>query len=210
MVSFLTLDFLLISQAIRKKEKEIQGLKQKVSNDPHSKKLINLALPVCDYLRLRKGSASPASIQFLHEATRTLYRFRHNKNLSADEHRETIKNLSNKFKSLMDDVKRVNLAVTRATQQQPAPDVTAPRTKAELNSSAKNGGPASESAGQRDGKTSPSADVLSTIKKHKQGIDIATLKAVTGLTDSNIRTIVYRAAKEGKIKRVRRGVYASA
>jgi hypothetical protein len=210
MASFLTLDWELSPQAIGKFEKELQGLKEKLSSDAHSKKLINLALPVCDYLRLRKGSASPASIQFLHEATRTLYRFHHGKNLTANEHRETIKKLCNKFKNLMDDVKRVNLLVTQATRQKPKPDEIAPGIKAAAKTSAKNGRSTSKSAGQRGRKTSPRADVLSTVKKHKQGIDIPTLKAITGLPDSNVRTIVYRAAKEGKIKRVSRGVYASA
>jgi predicted transcriptional regulator of viral defense system len=51
---------------------------------------------------------------------------------------------------------------------------------------------------------------LQTIKRHKKGIDIAALKAITGLTDSNVRTIVHRAAKTGKIKRVSRGVYTAA
>ena len=59
-------------------------------------------------------------------------------------------------------------------------------------------------------KPSPTAQVLKAIKSHRKGIDIATLKKTTGLPDSSIRSVLYRASKEGKIKRIRRGVYVSA
>ena len=52
--------------------------------------------------------------------------------------------------------------------------------------------------------------VLAVIKRHKKGVDIAVLKKKTGFADSKIRAIVFRANKEGKIKRIRRGVYISA
>ena len=51
---------------------------------------------------------------------------------------------------------------------------------------------------------------MKTIKRYKKGIDIATLIKITGLKDSTVRNVVYRAAKEGTIKRVRRGVYVAA
>jgi predicted transcriptional regulator of viral defense system len=53
-------------------------------------------------------------------------------------------------------------------------------------------------------------EVLKTIKRHKKGIDTATLIKITGFADSTVRNVVYRAAKEGTIKRVRRGVYVVA
>jgi hypothetical protein len=71
--SLLTLDWEISPETIGKFEKELEGLKEKLAKDPYSKKLIELSLPICNYLRVRKGSASPASMQFLHAATRTLH-----------------------------------------------------------------------------------------------------------------------------------------
>jgi hypothetical protein len=62
---------------------------------------------------------------------------------------------------------------------------------------------------KRAGKLSDTAKVLQVIRGHKKGADIPKLKKKTGFADSKIRAIVYRASKEGKIKRVRRGVYIS-
>jgi len=205
MASLLTLDWEISSQTIGKYEKELQRLKEKLGNDPYSKKLIDLCLPICDYLRIRRGSAAPSSMQFLHKATRILYHFRQTKKLTADEHRETIKKLCSKYKTLTDDVNRVNRAMVQARRLK-----SAPGTKAAAKTPAKKRGAPGEPTGQKVGKMSPTAAVLRTIKKHKKGIDIAALKEITGVTDSNVRTIVYRAAKEGKIKRVSRGVYAAA
>jgi len=59
-------------------------------------------------------------------------------------------------------------------------------------------------------KVTDTSQVLNIIKSHKKGVDVPKLKKKTGFADSKIRVIVYRASKEGKIKRVRRGVYISA
>jgi hypothetical protein len=54
------------------------------------------------------------------------------------------------------------------------------------------------------------AQVLNVIKRHRKGVDISKLKKRTGFADSKIRAILYRASREGKIKRAGRGVYVSA
>ena len=51
MASLLTLDWEISSQTISKFEKELELLKEKVGYDPYSKKLIDLTLPICNYLR---------------------------------------------------------------------------------------------------------------------------------------------------------------
>ncbi len=190
--SLLTLDWEISPQTIGKFEKELEGLKVKLAKDPYSKKLIELSLPICNYLRVRKGSASPASMQFLHAATRTLHDFRQRRQPAVAERKKAIRNLVGKFGDLMADVKKVNMVVAHAT--------AAPKSKV----------PAKKPAVRKIRKQSPTVVVLKTIKSHKKGIDIATLKKITGLPDNSIRNILYRAAKEGKIKRVSRGVYASA
>ena len=52
--------------------------------------------------------------------------------------------------------------------------------------------------------------VLEIIKRHKKGVDITKLKNKTGFADSKLRMIVSRAYKQGKIKRIARGVYVAA
>ena len=53
-------------------------------------------------------------------------------------------------------------------------------------------------------------EVLKVIKGHKKGVDVAKLKEKTGFADTKIRAIIFKASKEGKIKRVARGIYVSA
>lgn len=188
--SLLTLDWEISPQTIKKFEEELERLKTKLAKDPYSKKLIELSLPICDYLRVRKGSASPASMQFLHAAARTLHHFRQRRQPAVAERKKAIKNLIGKFGDLMTDVKKVNMAVAKAAPQKKSP--------------------AKKPAVSKIQKESPTVVVLKAIKSYKKGIDIPTLKKITGLPDNSIRNILYRASKEGKIKRVRRGVYASA
>ena len=57
---------------------------------------------------------------------------------------------------------------------------------------------------------SASETVYAIIKRTKKGIDTATLKKKTGFKDDNIRMIVYRLKKQGKIMSGGRGVYKKA
>jgi hypothetical protein len=59
-------------------------------------------------------------------------------------------------------------------------------------------------------KLTATAAVLKIINSHKKGVDIPKLKEKTGFVDTKIRAIIYKASKEGKIKRLRRGVYVPA
>jgi hypothetical protein len=61
-------------------------------------------------------------------------------------------------------------------------------------------------------KKAPTAtdQVLKIIKRSKKGVDVPTLAKKTGFEDKKVRGIVYRAVKQGKIKRAGRGLYAGA
>jgi predicted Rossmann fold nucleotide-binding protein DprA/Smf involved in DNA uptake len=59
-------------------------------------------------------------------------------------------------------------------------------------------------------RVSASDTVLAFIKKSKKGVDTPALKNKTGLKDSNIRTILYRLSKQGKIKTEGKGLYVKA
>ncbi|MBW1897293.1 MAG: hypothetical protein JRI47_09570 [Deltaproteobacteria bacterium] len=52
--------------------------------------------------------------------------------------------------------------------------------------------------------------VLKIIRRFKKGVDVPTLVQKTGLAPTTVRNVVSRAKKQGKIKRVDRGVYAGA
>lgn len=60
--------------------------------------------------------------------------------------------------------------------------------------------------------TGPTAtdQVLRIIKRSKKGVDVPTLMKKTGLADKQIRNIVFKASKQGKIKKAGRGVYVAA
>jgi transcriptional regulator NrdR family protein len=59
-------------------------------------------------------------------------------------------------------------------------------------------------------KTTVTDEVLKIIKRYKKGVDISRLKERTGFADSKLRMIVSRAYKQGKIKRIGRGIYIAA
>jgi hypothetical protein len=52
--------------------------------------------------------------------------------------------------------------------------------------------------------------VLKIIGRSRKGVDVPKLKARTGFDDKKVRNIVFRASKEGKIKKVGRGIYVGA
>jgi hypothetical protein len=52
--------------------------------------------------------------------------------------------------------------------------------------------------------------ILRIIKRSQKGVDVPTLKKKTGFDDKKVRNIVFRASKEGKIKKSGRGVYVGA
>ena len=52
--------------------------------------------------------------------------------------------------------------------------------------------------------------VINVIKRSKKGVDVSTLVKKAGLADKQVRNILFRAGKQGKIKKAGRGVYVAA
>ncbi len=52
--------------------------------------------------------------------------------------------------------------------------------------------------------------ILKIIKRSKKGVDVPTLKKKTGFDDKKVRNIIFRASKEGRIKKSGRGIYVGA
>ena len=77
----------------------------------------------------------------------------------------------------------------KATQKAPAKKVTAKKATAQATAT---------------------DQILGIIKRFKKGVDVPTLKEKTGFDDKKVRNIVFRASKEGKIKKSGRGIYVGA
>jgi hypothetical protein len=52
--------------------------------------------------------------------------------------------------------------------------------------------------------------ILKIVRRSRKGVDVPTLKAKTGFQDKKVRNIIFRASKEGKIKKIGRGIYVGA
>ena len=54
---------------------------------------------------------------------------------------------------------------------------------------------------------SPADTVLTIFKRRKKGIDVKTLKKMTGLKDSSLRGVIFRLREKGVIKSEGNGLY---
>ena len=64
--------------------------------------------------------------------------------------------------------------------------------------------------GKKAAKMTATEKILKIIKRSRKGVDVPTLKTKTGFEDKKVRNIIFRASKEGKIKKVGRGIYFGA
>ncbi len=112
--------------------------------------------------------------------------------------RREIKALTEKVDEILKDF--INIDETNAAKQSPKKTAKAKATKK-----------APEKKSQvrtKRSKLTATEQVLRIIMKRKRGIDTPTLIHKTGFDEKKVRNIVFRAFKEGKIKRVGRGLYA--
>jgi hypothetical protein len=118
-----------------------------------------------------------------------------------------LKALSKKTEKLMKAVDKLERA-SAAKQRKTA-------VKAKRTTKAKGRKPVAKKAVVRKRRAKKGAAVTATqqvlqiIQRSKKGVDVATLIKKTGLEDKPVRNIVFRAFKQGKIKRVGRGTYVA-
>ena len=62
-------------------------------------------------------------------------------------------------------------------------------------------------AKKKPAKMTATDQVLTIIKRSKKGVDTATLMKKTGFNQKKITNILHRTYKQGKIKRVEKGIY---
>jgi uncharacterized Zn finger protein len=71
--------------------------------------------------------------------------------------------------------------------------------------------PVKKSAAKRKtAELTDTARILDIIKRSKRGLNVATLRQKTGFDEKKIRNVIYKAFREGIIKRAGRGVYLGA
>ena len=58
--------------------------------------------------------------------------------------------------------------------------------------------------------TTDTAQILDIVKRSKKGLDVATLQQKTGFGEKKIRNVIYKAFRQGIIKRAGRGIYLGA
>lgn len=97
-------------------------------------------------------------------------------------------------------------AVKKAKTVKKAPAKKAPAKKAPAKKA-----PAKKAVARKKAPQATATDkILKIIKRSKKGVDVLTLKKKTGFDDKKVRNIIFRASKEGKIKKSGRGIYVGA
>jgi hypothetical protein len=101
---------------------------------------------------------------------------------------------------------RVKKAAKKKTVKKAKPVKKAPAKKARAKKA-----PAKKAvARKKTAQVTATDKILRIVKRSKKGVDVPTLKKKTGFDDKKVRNIVFRASKEGKIKKSGRGIYVGA
>ncbi|MBW2020975.1 MAG: hypothetical protein JRI58_12870 [Deltaproteobacteria bacterium] len=113
------------------------------------------------------------------------------------------------LKSLIKTMEKITAAVQKFEKEQLAkkqkPKAKAkPAKKAPVKKAAVKKPPAKKA------KTVTATDqVLKIIRRSKKGVDVPTLMKKTGFGETKVRNIVFKATRQGKIKRAARGIYVA-
>jgi len=101
--------------------------------------------------------------------------------------------------------------VKKAKAVKKAPAKKAPAKKAPAKKASAKKAPAKKAVARKKAPQATATDkILKIIKGSKKGVDVPTLKKKTGFDDKKVRNIIFRASKEGKIKKSGRGIYVGA
>ena len=115
------------------------------------------------------------------------------------------------FKALEKKMEKLLKAVETGAKPKKATKAKAVKAKPVKKAAAKKKAPAKKAPAKKKGLQVTATDqILKIIKRSKKGVDVPTLKKKTGFDDKKVRNIVFRAAKEGRIKKAGRGIYVGA
>ena len=113
--------------------------------------------------------------------------------------------LNKDVKALQKKMEKLIAAAEKSQKPKSAKKTTAKPVKAKTTKRA----PVKKARGKkRPVQTTAISQVLGIIDASKAGVDAATLMKETGFNDKKIRNILFKAHKDGKIKRVEKGIYA--
>ena len=125
-----------------------------------------------------------------------------------------IKGLENKLEKLLkayEPPARVKKAAKKKTVKRAKTAKKAPAKKTAVKKAAAKKAPAKKAVKRKKTTQVTATDkILRIIKRSKKGVDVPALKKKTGFNDKKVRNIVFRASKEGKIKKSGRGIYIGA
>ena len=111
-----------------------------------------------------------------------------------------IKALTRKAEAMAKKVAKLEKAQAAAKRKPKGKAKTAKKAPAKKKAVAK----------KKGAKLTATDQVVNIIRRSKKGVDVPTLIKKTGLADKTIRNILFRAGKQGEIKRAGRGVYVGA
>jgi len=124
--------------------------------------------------------------------------------------KKDIKALEKKLDKLLKDFGSAPAAKKAAPKKaaSKAPAKKAPAKKAPAKKASAKKAPAKKAvARKKPAKVTATDKILQIVKRSKKGVDVPTLKKKSGFDDKKVRNIVFRASKEGKIKKSGRGIY---
>jgi hypothetical protein len=115
-----------------------------------------------------------------------------------------LQTLNKDIKALSKTVDNLLKAVEKSEKPKAAKKVTAKPVKAKTT----NKSPAKKApAKKKPAKVTATDQVLGIINRSKKGVNAAALMKKTGFNDKKISNIIHRAYKQGRLKRVGKGVY---
>ena len=121
--------------------------------------------------------------------------------------KQDLKSLQKQFKALEKKMEKLIAAAEKSETPKVAKKTAAKPVKAKITKRA----PVKKVPVKK--KTAPPTatdQVLNIIKRSKKGINAASLMAKTGFDLKKVRNILHRTYKQGKIKRVGKGIYVGA
>ena len=118
--------------------------------------------------------------------------------------KQDLKALQKEFKVIEKKLATLSKAVEKSEKSYPAKKSTAKSVKAKV---VKTGSVKKASAKMTPSKPTATDQVLKVIKGSKTGVDTETLMKKTGFDQKKVWNILQRTYKQGRIKRVGKGIY---
>jgi len=120
-------------------------------------------------------------------------------------------NLRRDLQAVSKDIKALEKKMAnllKAYEKTPQPKAAA-KTKRKTQKAKARGASASKKTAfsKKSSQLTATEKILKIIGRSRKGVDVPTLKTKTGFEDKKVRNIIFRASKEGKIKKSGRGIY---